>query len=463
MEEAPASVAQLCEAMWRVEDELDLLSWRSGPMAPWPVIRPRLQILLAEATGAHGRAHPRGRDAAATTAVLRRQAAGLLSPGPLARRGRHPLLVLPHPRKVAGREWYTEAVRAAYPDAPVLDSARGGSALPGAMSADGVRSAAVAAGRVAASRPATVLTRRDLEVLARIEQRLEQETGARLPVTRLAAAEAGRWRLTYPYYRRVLRHFGTRSVVLVIAYFNQDLVAAAHDLGAEVIEPQHGVISPYHLGYSWPGRPDVPHQPDRLWTLGSAWATTLDLAASVRAETVGCSWLPRGLSGPRDPALLLVLSQGTVTAPLAALARDVARLRPDLRVVLRLHPSERRDDVAPLVAGSPVVLSQGQDAGAHAEVAATYVWQSRATWQLGVSSTALFEGLALGCRTLVADLAGHEYLSPVIERGEAVLVRGTAEVAAALPDAPLARDQDAWYAAPVATLPALRSASGPVA
>ncbi|XVX19318.1 hypothetical protein ACQP1U_13490 [Actinomycetota bacterium] len=443
------SVAQLCEAMWRTETDLDLLAWRRGPMAPWAVVRPRLQILLAEATGVHGRAHPRGRDAAATAAVLRRQATAALAPGPLVTRRRDPLLVVPHPRKVGGREWYTEAVRAAYPQAPVLDSARAGETLPGALSADGVRSAGVLAGRLAARRPGTVLSADDLTRLSAIEDSLERSTGVRVPATRVAAEETGRWRVTHPYYRRMLTHLGTRRVVLAIAYFNQDLTAAAHSLGVEVIEPQHGVISPYHLGYSWPGRPEVPHQPDRLWTLGDAWAETLDLAAGVRAETVGCSWLPRGLDEPRDPRLLLVLSQGTVTADLAALARDVAVARPDLRVVLRLHPSERREDVTPLVTGSPVEVSQGQDTAGHPGTASTYVWQARATWQLGVSSTALFEGMALGCRTLVADLAGREYLDPVIERGEAALVRDAAEVAASLAHAPPAQSENAWYAPPV--------------
>ena len=40
-----------------------------------------------------------------------------------------------------------------------------------------------------------------------------------------------------------------------------------------------------------------------------------------------------------------------------------------------------------------------------------------ATYQVGVSTTALFEGMALGCRTAVANLPGHEYLEPAIAQG----------------------------------------------
>ena len=43
----------------------------------------------------------------------------------------------------------------------------------------------------------------------------------------------------------------------------------------------------------------------------------------------------------------------------------------------------------------------------------------QARYQVGVFSTAVYEGLALGCVTLLVDLPGLEYMLPLIERGEA--------------------------------------------
>ena len=39
-----------------------------------------------------------------------------------------------------------------------------------------------------------------------------------------------------------------------------------------------------------------------------------------------------------------------------------------------------------------------------------------------MSTTALFEGMALGCRTAVANLPGHEYLEPRSPQGHALLM-----------------------------------------
>ena len=65
-----------------------------------------------------------------------------------------------------------------------------------------------------------------------------------------------------------------------------------------------------------------------------------------------------------------------------------------------------------------------------------------ATYQVGVSTTALVEGIALGCRTAVANLPGHEYLEPAIAKGHALLVSRPAE----LTQAPVCANPSAYYA-----------------
>ena len=65
-----------------------------------------------------------------------------------------------------------------------------------------------------------------------------------------------------------------------------------------------------------------------------------------------------------------------------------------------------------------------------------------ATYQVGVSTTALFEGMALGCRTAVANLPGHEYLEPAIAQGHALLMTRPSQ----LTSAPLCTDPATYYA-----------------
>jgi len=69
--------------------------------------------------------------------------------------------------------------------------------------------------------------------------------------------------------------------------------------------------------------------------------------------------------------------------------------------------------------------------------------------QIGVYSTSLFEGMALGARTILVDLPGIESMTGVLEAGEASLARNGAEIAAALGVAPMVVDTSRYYAPPV--------------
>ena len=109
---------------------------------------------------------------------------------------------------------------------------------------------------------------------------------------------------------------------------------------------------------------------------------------------------------------MVFLSQGTIGPALLEYAGALAAARPDLDVTFHLHPSERSTDYASPT-GRPDV--GGEHAGR---------CRPAATYQVGVSTTALFEGMVLGCRTAVAELPGHEYLSPTVARGDSVLIPG---------------------------------------
>ena len=219
-----------------------------------------------------------------------------------------------------------------------------------------------------------------------------------------------------------------KTVYVVVAYFHQHIVGAARDLGIRVVELQHGAISPFHLGYSYPGRPVVADQPDELWCFGSYWTNVADLPAGMKTAVVGAPFLPT--AGPKDPSRVVFLSQGTIGAELLHVAESVAKEHPSLEVLYRLHPSERASDYT---IPASVQLSTG---GSTLDLLAS------ATYQVGVSTTALFEGMALGCRTAVANLPGHEYLEPAIAQGHALLMTRPKQ----LTGAPLCTEPATYYA-----------------
>ena len=441
----------MCEAVWGVERELGLLDWRIDGVAIWPVVRMRVFHDLTRRSGLLGDPHPVRRTRSAKLRLIGRHLVALVRHNPFLRRRRYDAVVVPHHRKLGGVEIYSDQLRSELGErALVLDSNINGTALRGADTLDFFTSYAGVRGRLRERLrgPGSALSAADRERVTAVQDALEKRTGLRVPLVGLVGRELSKHLLLRRIHRTLLRRRGVRTVYVVVAYFHQHLVAAARDLGLRVVELQHGTITPYHLGYSYPGRPVVADQPDELWTFGPYWAETVDLPASMTSRVIGAPFVRRltdGEARAKDPRLAVFVSQGTIGRELLPVATKLAELRPELSVVFRLHPSEHRSDYAAPVAAGPANLRLS---GGRGDVAAetTYELMAAATYLIGVSTTALFEGMVLGCRTVVVDLAGAEYMAPAVDRGDALRVSDATELARRLDDAPLCAHTDAYYA-----------------
>jgi hypothetical protein len=407
-------VASLCRAIWQVERELNLLDWQIGDARPWPVIRMRIFHELTRRSGIHGASHPVRRTPYDKARLVTRHVTGLVTRNPFL--GSYDALVVPHPRKPGGVEIYTDELRKALgAKALILDSGINGTPLPKSRNLDFFTSAAGA------------VHTRQLDDRG-ISNALRELTGVSVPVGALLAREVPKHRRLRALYRALLRRHQIKTVYVVVAYFHQHIVGAARDLGIRVVELQHGAISPFHLGYSYPGRPEVADQPDELWCFGSYWTDVADLPAGMSTSVVGASYLPG--AARKNPRLAVFLSQGTIGAELLNVAESVAKEHPSLDVVFRQHPSERASNYT-MPAGVRLSIE-----GSTLDLLAS------ATYQVGVSTTALFEGMALGCRTAVANLPGHEYLERSIAGGHALLMTNPTQ----LTSAPLCSTPEAYYA-----------------
>jgi hypothetical protein len=419
-------VTTLCQAIWKVEQELDLLTWRINGAHPWPIIRMRVFHELTRRSGLHGNPHPVRRTRSDQARLVARHVAGTVTRNPFLARGPFDALVVPHPRKPGGVEIYTDRLRAALGDsALVIDSGINGTPLTGSRNLDFFTSASGA------------IPSRSVDARCReIADALEGLTGVKVPIGALVARELPKHIRLRALYRSLLKRRRIKTVYVVVAYFHQHIVGAARDLGIRVVELQHGAISPFHLGYSYPGRPVVADQPDELWTFGSYWSEVAELPAGMRTQVVGASFiqpLSEEQLAAKDPRRVVFLSQGTIGPLLLEYAVALAEARPELEVIFHLHPSERSNDYP---APSSVRVSSEDILGLLAS----------ATYQVGVATTALFEGMVLGCGTGVADLPGHEYLDPAIERGDAVLVPSPEVLATGLASLPRSSDPTAYYA-----------------
>lgn len=222
-------------------------------------------------------------------------------------------------------------------------------------------------------------------------------------LTALAVALPHLERLWDVYFRRS----GTRLLILEDGHYGADahVLAFAHDRGITTAEMQHGNIDPDHDAYNQGLRlrqsPSWARQmPRHFLSYGQFWRSHIQIPGdTVVLGNPHFSQKQRAVAGLMGQAGGLVfICQAQVAASLVALARDVARVRPDLPITFRLSPGAPAADplYQPLSHLPGVTISLG-DAGD------LYPLLARARAVVGSSSTVLFEALGLGKAVFVQD------------------------------------------------------------
>jgi hypothetical protein len=243
-------------------------------------------------------------------------------------------------------------------------------------------------------------------------------------------------------FEGVLDRVQPRAVIHVVHYSFRSLVMTplARARAIPCVELQHGFIGPTHLAYNTaPGRrPEA--FPDYLLLFGDLWREItpgLPLPKE-RTPAIGFAHLEdvRVSRRPRpagEPETVLFLSQPSIGKDLSRVATEVSkRVDPArTRIAYKLHPSEMNGwrTRYPWLSSSPVEVKDDPSDDLYAQLARAHV-------QVGVYSTALFEGLAFGLPTIIVALPGHQDVAFLAERGLAILVRDAAELVAVLPPSP---------------------------
>ena len=101
---------------------------------------------------------------------------------------------------------------------------------------------------------------------------IQRQYGLRIPDMRLIR----RFKTARRLYRRVLRRLRPRGMLLTCYYGREAAIKAAHDLGIEVIEVQHGTIGKEHPAYTVHADLDKGCFPDHLLVFGRKELETFD-------------------------------------------------------------------------------------------------------------------------------------------------------------------------------------------
>lgn len=262
---------------------------------------------------------------------------------------------------------------------------------------------------------------RQIEVV----HRLVQDTfGIAVDLRKLLRESVQRFKSNARSYEVLLNRVRPKCVYFVVGYSHfAPLVHVARAMGIRTVELQHGVISRYHLGYSFPGKPVLEYFADSLESWGAYWGDLPELPLP-RKQVVDSGfpyfhYMSKMHSGiKRQSGQLLVLSQTAIGQDLAQkVLQAVESSRVAIRIMYKLHPGEflswRKNQALVRLSALPNVEIIDRDCD-------LYRLLAESEYQTGVFSTAIFEGIQMGCKTILFNLPGIEYMDNLLEKGMVV-------------------------------------------
>lgn len=276
------------------------------------------------------------------------------------------------------------------------------------------------------------------QMLDTFETSLEIVFDACIDVTGLLAQSLRSRSVRKPMYTKLLERVDPSVCVLVKSYGKETFVEACQEHDVLTIELQHGALSEYHFGYSYPGDRAKAAFPDYFFAFGEHFCS---LAAypipRENVRSVGYAYLEASLKRfdevdsrcstqrNRSQECVLFLSQGTVGEQLSKLA--VALQNHDSfagEIIYKHHPREYenwRDHYPWLVDTDLTVVDT--------DTPSLYELFDTATAQVGVYSTTLYEGLAFDLQTFLLGMDRMEFMRDIVDEGWAAVVKSADELA----------------------------------
>jgi len=226
----------------------------------------------------------------------------------------------------------------------------------------------------------------------------------------------------YISYIFMLKWLKPQRILVVASNQFAPLIWAASTLHIPTVELQHGIIASEHLEYSVPVGMTKKLFPDYFLIFGNYWKEAIDNLPLIpeRLVVFGYPYFERMFIKYNNLVIkenqIVVISQGTIGRELSKFAVKLALIkRGEFKIIYKLHPGEQ-DRAKTLYTELYEAKEQGLLEIVDKDIPTLYSLFSRSRWQVGVYSTALFEGIALGCHLILVDLPGIEFMFPLMKK-----------------------------------------------
>lgn len=236
----------------------------------------------------------------------------------------------------------------------------------------------------------------------------------------------------YKTYRKIIEKIQPKVIIQVVSYEITRYVInkIAKELEIPTIELQHGTMGKYHIAYNFSEKMTIDTFPDFIFTFGDYWKDNTRLPIDDN-KVISVGWpfyekqVKRQQNIQNNKTIILFISQGTIGKKLSKMAIEIKENinLNEYHIIYKLHPGEY--DVwkknYPWLINSEIEVIDHNNYDMH-------YYFNQADIQIGVNSTAIFEGLGYDLQTFIIKLYGYEYMEDLYKNGYVTLVKNSTEL-----------------------------------
>lgn len=273
------------------------------------------------------------------------------------------------------------------------------------------------------------------QYLKKISAEIRSQFGCSIDLENIVCHNLTIRKRVMPYYQKLISKIKPKAAIIVCSYGKEDFIEICKLNKIPVIELQHGVMTRYHVGYSYEKNSAKKSSfPDYLFTFGKYWEEAVSYPISKeKIVNVGFPELEirkQQYQFVKKKKQILFISQKTIGLKLSKFAVELSQVRNfDYRIIYKLHPFEvfswKEDYPWLMQSNIEVVDHQGVN---------LYQLFAESEVLVGVYSTAIYEGLSFHMRTFLVDLTGIDYLEHLIQAGIVTKVSKPEELVSVLSD-----------------------------
>ena len=272
----------------------------------------------------------------------------------------------------------------------------------------------------------------ELIFLRLIEKKIKQAFGISLELKNIICRDLRQRKSEIGIYEWLFKKLSPKIVILGQGYGWETVIEVCKKLKITTIELQHGVINKYHLGYSFPGiGKDKRMFPDYFFAFGDFWKNCVEFPIKKeRIFSVGYPYLERETNRYRDiqkKDQIIFISSGDIGKELSKFAVALSNnTNLNHSIIYKLHPGEyyrwrkKYPSLDKADREKRVMVIEKDNPSLYKLMAESKI-------QIGVSSTAIYEGLNFKLDTYLLNLPGIEYMDYLISCGAATVVSSVEE------------------------------------